>query len=57
MGLRELWDRSIKLYQSNAEALEAVDLSEKDAVEWAHPDIEYVFTDGPTPGIWRGWQG
>jgi ketosteroid isomerase-like protein len=24
------------------------------ASEWAHPDIEYVIVDGPTPGRWRG---
>jgi ketosteroid isomerase-like protein len=24
------------------------------SVEWAHPDIEYVFADGPSPGSWTG---
>ena len=24
------------------------------SVEWAHPDIEYVHADGPTPGAWKG---
>jgi ketosteroid isomerase-like protein len=24
------------------------------SVDWAHPDIEYVFADGPHPGSWRG---
>jgi ketosteroid isomerase-like protein len=24
------------------------------STEWAHPEIEYVFVDGPTPGTWRG---
>jgi ketosteroid isomerase-like protein len=23
-------------------------------VEWAHPEIEYVFVDGPEPGSWTG---
>jgi hypothetical protein len=22
--------------------------------EWADPEIEYVFADGPTPGRWKG---
>lgn len=24
------------------------------SVEWASPDIEFVFAGGPEPGIWRG---
>jgi hypothetical protein len=24
------------------------------SVEWAHPEIEFVITDGPSPGAWRG---
>jgi ketosteroid isomerase-like protein len=24
------------------------------SVEWAHPEIEYVIADGPTPGTWTG---
>jgi ketosteroid isomerase-like protein len=24
------------------------------SVQWAHPDIEYVIADGPSPGHWRG---
>src|SRR4051812_42276341 len=27
------------------------------AVEWADPDIEFVTTDGPSPGSWRGRAG
>jgi ketosteroid isomerase-like protein len=27
------------------------------SVEWADPQIEYVFTDGPAPGIWKGMAG
>ena len=24
------------------------------AAAWAHPEIEYVFVDGPAPGTWTG---
>jgi hypothetical protein len=24
------------------------------SVEWAHPEIEYVYADGPEPGHWTG---
>jgi hypothetical protein len=24
------------------------------SAEWAHPEIEYVHADGPSPGSWRG---
>ena len=24
------------------------------AVEWAHPEMEYVMADGPSPGAWTG---
>jgi ketosteroid isomerase-like protein len=27
------------------------------AHEWAHPEIEYVFADGPAPGKWTGLAG
>ena len=27
------------------------------ATEWAHPEIEYVIADGPSPGSWRGLAG
>jgi ketosteroid isomerase-like protein len=27
------------------------------AAEWAHPDIEYVYADGPAPGRWTGLDG
>lgn len=27
------------------------------SVEWAHPEIEYVVADGPSPGSWKGRAG
>jgi ketosteroid isomerase-like protein len=27
------------------------------SAEWAHPEIEYVFADGPSPGSWSGLAG
>jgi ketosteroid isomerase-like protein len=27
------------------------------SVEWAHPEIEFVIADGPSPGSWRGVAG
>src|SRR6202790_2026270 len=27
------------------------------STEWAHPEIEFVIADGPSPGTWRGLAG
>lgn len=27
------------------------------SVEWAHPEIEFVVADGPSPGSWKGLAG
>ena len=24
------------------------------SAEWAHPEIEFTFVDGPSPGVWSG---
>ena len=35
----------------------AWDRGDYSAVEWEHPEIEFVITDGPTPGSWVGAAG
>lgn len=30
---------------------------EYSSAEWAHPEIEYVIADGPSPGTWTGLAG
>ena len=27
------------------------------SADWAHPEIEFVYADGPAPGTWRGRAG
>jgi ketosteroid isomerase-like protein len=27
------------------------------SVEWAHPEIEFVISGGPSPGTWKGLDG
>jgi ketosteroid isomerase-like protein len=36
---------------------EAWDRGDYSSTEWAHPEIELVFADGPGPGSWRGLAG
>jgi ketosteroid isomerase-like protein len=45
----------VELVRSIYPALERGDWS--GSVEWAHPQIEFVIADGPTPGSWIGFAG
>jgi ketosteroid isomerase-like protein len=45
---------NVELVRSLSAAWERGDHS---AAEWAHPEIECVFADGPTPGSWKGLAG
>jgi ketosteroid isomerase-like protein len=44
----------LELVRSLYAAWEGGDYS---STEWAHPEIEFVIADGPTPGGWRGVAG
>jgi ketosteroid isomerase-like protein len=45
---------NVEIVRSICAAWERGDYS---SAEWAHPEIEYVFADGPTPGKWTGLVG
>jgi ketosteroid isomerase-like protein len=47
--------------QENMELVQSIcaawDRGDYNAVWWAHPDIEFVNTGGPSPGAWTGLAG
>jgi hypothetical protein len=47
--------------QENVERVRAIcapwEHGDYSSAEWAHPAIEVVIADGPTPGSWRGLVG
>jgi ketosteroid isomerase-like protein len=45
---------NVEIVRSLYAAWECGDFS---SVEWAHPEIELTFADGPTPGSWTGRAG
>ena len=45
---------NVELVQSVCSAWGRGDYS---SIEWAHPEIEFVIADGPSPGKWTGLAG
>jgi ketosteroid isomerase-like protein len=47
-------EENVELVRSITAAWERGDYN---SVEWAHPEIEYLIADGPSPGSWTGVAG